>query len=264
MKHWYTNNLEEHVFNEGCVPEGYIRGRLKSTIDKQRQTEMNKPDSIRKLQYLKRAQTNKQAQHKRTEESKAKMHAAKVGFIPWNKGLTKETDARVAKASNKTRQGMLNYAAFLKRHDPEFYNRWRTNARVTMKKNGTSKSSKPEEDYYKLLVNQYGENDVIRHYRDDSRYPYECDFYIKSQDLFIELNLHPSHYTHPYDETCDEDIQFLNYLKQQNTPWSTMIINVWSQRDVAKVQCAIRNNLNYKQIYSNYIASHYSDVMKNK
>lgn len=82
--------------------------------------------------------------------------------------------------------------------------------------------------------------------------------------VYEELNLHPSHYTHPYDETCDEDIQFLNYLKQQNTPWSTMIINVWSQRDVAKVQCAIRNNLNYKQIYSNYIASHYSDVMKNK
>lgn len=264
MKHWYTNNIEEHTFEEGCEPQGYIRGRLKSTIDKQKQTEMNKPQEIRKAQYLMRAQTNRNAHHKRTEKSKEKMRKAKEGFIPWNKGLTKETDERVASLSNKCREGMLKHIEYVKQKEPEFYKRWRIQARKTMKKNGTSKSSKPEENYYKQLVNQFGYENVIRHYSEDSRYPYECDFYIKSEDLFIELNLHPSHYTHPFDEKNNEDKKFLDYLKQQNTQWSNMIIDVWSRRDVEKLQCAISNNLNYKQIYSDYIASHYSDVMDNK
>lgn len=58
----------------------------------------------------------------------------------------------------------------------------------TKKKNHTFNTSKPEEEYYKMLCDKYGEQDVERNYNKDSRYPFLCDFYIKSLDLFIECN----------------------------------------------------------------------------
>ena len=59
----------------------------------------------------------------------------------------------------------------------------------TKKEHGTFNTSKPEENYYEYLKTIYDETDVIRQYK-DKRYPFCCDFYIKSKDLFIELNLH--------------------------------------------------------------------------
>ncbi len=59
---------------------------------------------------------------------------------------------------------------------------------ITKKANGTMNSSKPEELFYKELCEIYGEADVVHGYSIDPRYPFNCDFYIKSQDLFIELN----------------------------------------------------------------------------
>jgi hypothetical protein len=58
----------------------------------------------------------------------------------------------------------------------------------TKKKLGTCSTSKQEEKYYLFLTNKYGKDNVKRQFY-DIRYPYHCDFYIKSEDLFIELNL---------------------------------------------------------------------------
>lgn len=58
----------------------------------------------------------------------------------------------------------------------------------TKRKRGTFNASKPEDIYYSHLVEKYGADDVIRQYKDE-RYPFACDFYIKSKDTFIELNL---------------------------------------------------------------------------
>lgn len=46
---------------------------------------------------------------KHSEESKARMRVSHVGKVPWNKGLTKETDKRVAKngiATGNTKRGV--------------------------------------------------------------------------------------------------------------------------------------------------------------
>ncbi len=59
----------------------------------------------------------------------------------------------------------------------------------TKRANGTFNTSKPEDAIYKILLDNFGEEDVIRQYRDECRYPFNCDFYIRSLDLFIELNL---------------------------------------------------------------------------
>ena len=59
----------------------------------------------------------------------------------------------------------------------------------TKKKNGTLNSSKDEKLILNNLIQKYGLNNVYYHYKEE-RYPFECDFYIKPLDLFIEINLH--------------------------------------------------------------------------
>lgn len=53
---------------------------------------------------------------------------------------------------------------------------------------------------YIELCNLFGVDDVERSYDKDERYPFSCDFYIKSKDLFIELNFHWSHGGRPFNE----------------------------------------------------------------
>lgn len=58
---------------------------------------------------------------------------------------------------------------------------------------GTYQRSKLEDELYRLLVKQFGKADVKRQHIDEDRYPFACDFYVVSRDLFIELNAHWSH-----------------------------------------------------------------------
>ena len=59
-----------------------------------------------------------------------------------------------------------------------------------MKKNNSFNKSKEEEKYYSYLLHLYSSEDIVRQYYDKDRYPFHCDFYIKSEDLFIEVNKH--------------------------------------------------------------------------
>ena len=59
-----------------------------------------------------------------------------------------------------------------------------------MKKNNSYGKSREEDNYYKQLLSIYSSEDIVRQYYDKERYPFHCDFYIKSEDLFIEFNRH--------------------------------------------------------------------------
>ena len=127
----------------------------------------------------------------------------------------------------------------------------------TKKKNGTTNTSRYEEDTYKELCLYYGKDDIVWSYSNDERYPFTCDFYIKSLDLFIELNIHPSHGDHSFDSNNTDDVLLLEQLKNKNDEWSNMIIDVWTQRDVRKINYARKNNLKYLCIY----ADNYNDFI---
>lgn len=118
----------------------------------------------------------------------------------------------------------------------------------TLIDNNSYGKSSFEENYYEELCDKYGVDDVIRQYKEE-RYPFNCDFYIKSEDLFIEINKHPSHNTHPFNPQDENDIALLEKLKEDNSRWSNMIIDVWTIRDVEKQRIAKENNLNYRVIY---------------
>ena len=113
-----------------------------------------------------------------------------------------------AEATCKERYGSTYYIGSKECRD-KFRDENLIKALETKKKNGTFNSSKPEEDYYNLLKEKYGEEDVVRQYRDE-RYPFACDFYIKSLDLFIECNYSWTHGGHPFDENNEEDLKLLS------------------------------------------------------
>ena len=79
---------------------------------------------------------------------------------------------------------------------------------ATKRKNGTFNSSKPEDMSYVLLCEVFGKDDIERQHKDD-RYPFLCDFYVKSKDLYIECNYHWTHGKHWFDEKCEDDLKML-------------------------------------------------------
>lgn len=106
---------------------------------------------------------------------------------------------------------------------------------------------------FKKLVEKYGFDDVFYEYGFhpyDKRYPFNCDFYIKSLDLFIELNIHSSHGSGWYMDTRDDKLR-LEHLKSSPNKMSKETIATWAKRDVKKRKLAKQNNLNYLVFWDN-------------
>lgn len=112
----------------------------------------------------------------------------------------------------------------------------------TKRLHNTFNTSNSEDSLYDMLCSVFGKDDVIRQYSSDL-YPFACDFYIKSRDMYIELNAHWSHGGHWYNIKNDDTV--LCEWKDKHTDYYDNAINVWSQKDVLKRQTAMQNNLNY-------------------
>lgn len=126
----------------------------------------------------------------------------------------------------------------------------------TKREHHTFNTSNPEIIVKDLLWQEYGESNVYTEYQDprytrEDGYEFKCDFYVKSLDLFIELNLFPTHGTHPFDSKSDSDIKLLSLLKSNPTKWNLQVIDVWSLRDPQKIAAAKKSNLNYITLYPN-------------
>lgn len=128
----------------------------------------------------------------------------------------------------------------------------------TKKRNKSFNTSKPEEEIYKLLCQKY--ENVKRQYKSEV-YPFACDFYIPSEDLYIEYQGFKSHNYEPYNinnikhqekvqkwaEYCQYNKSYLGYLK------------VWTITDPLKRQLAKNNNLNWIEFFNmNQFISWYS------
>ena len=122
-------------------------------------------------------------------------------------------------------------------------------AEQTKRTNKTFNKSRYEEYFYTRLLNNFCANDIHRQYQ-DIRYPFRCDFYIKPLDLFIEINLHWTHYKHPFDSNCSEDLVQLEIFKRKNTKGYDKLIEVWSVRDPEKLRKAKNSKINYKVLYN--------------
>lgn len=128
----------------------------------------------------------------------------------------------------------------------------------TKRKTGKLNSSAQEERLNSILINIFGKENVVREYRDDryrnpkTKRRYCCDFYIKSEDLFIELQGHYTHGKHPFDENNLEDIDLRKLYESKicdKKPSYQKIIDVWCNADVTKRRAAKSSKLKYLEIF---------------
>lgn len=146
-----------------------------------------------------------------------------------------------------------NKAMWDKYHtDDAFSAAYQDKQNETKKKNKSFNTSKRECVLFDELCQKYGANNVVQQYKDD-RYPFVCDFYIKSQDLFIELNAHWTHGEHPFNSSSEDDVKKLNIWKEKakTSKFYLNAIETWTIRDVNKLNCFINNKLNFIILYNN-------------
>lgn len=188
--------------------------------------------------------------NKYNNESIKKMSENKLGNVPWNKGLTHQIDSRIVceprseETKLKIKLSHLNPVVNKQRFE-------------TMKANnnlGKQQDTKAEIDIYNKLCLRYDKEDIIHPYFDQERYPFVCDFYIKSADLFIEVNGTWTHGPEAFDLDNIEHQKLLDKWKEKskNSKYYKNAIYTWTVLDVRKKEIAKKNNLNYKVIYYKY------------
>ena len=108
---------------------------------------------------------------------------------------------------------------------------------------GTVRTSKAEADFYNKLLLFFNSDDVIHGYKSDE-YPYICDFYIKSKNMYIEYQGHQTHGFRPYDPIDSQCWKDEEYMIVHNYDLKT-----WQVRDPAKIKTALNNKLTLLLIY---------------
>ena len=113
-----------------------------------------------------------------------------------------------------------------------------------------SSKSKAEDTIYEDLCSIYGEEDIIRQYKSDV-YPFHCDFYIQSEDLYIEYQGSWTHGSRPYIEGDTACVQQLQLWKEKavNSEYYKDATETWTYRDVIKRETAHKYKLNYIELW---------------
>ena len=121
----------------------------------------------------------------------------------------------------------------------------------TKRKNGTFNTSSQEIIAHELICQKFTKNDVIWQYKSE-KYPFLCDFYVKSLDLYIECNFSWTHGGMFFDENNENCIQKLNDWKEKakTSRFYENALKTWTIRDIKKLKTAQENKLNYKVFWT--------------
>ena len=108
-----------------------------------------------------------------------------------------------------------------------------------------------EQKLYEVLKAHY--DDVKYDVIVDDRYPYYCDFYLPSLDVFIELQAHPSHGRLP--------IEMLNV--NEYSLYKNSWVDTFARRDVEKLETAKKSGIYLLRIYPSATLQQNYDINKN-
>lgn len=267
---WYTNGIKTiKIFPEDTIPEGFYLGTH------YKHDPWNKGKTA---ETDERVKANGQATKNTRKE--------KNNYIPWNKDKTKEEDSRIKGMSGKdnpmygkhpeawnkgkTKENDLSMKQASENHkgctpwnkDKRTGSYWTAESAQksyeTRKANGTlgvHANTKAELDVYEnILLKQFSEEDILQQYVDKDRYPFRCDFYIKSIDKFIEVHANWTHGSKPYDpedEFCKKQLSDWQE-KAKTSDYYKNAIYTWTELDVRKVQVAHENGIDLEVIYYKY------------
>lgn len=115
---------------------------------------------------------------------------------------------------------------------------------ASKKRNNSFNISGPEARISAEFEKIFGKENVFKQYH-DIRYPFMCDIYIKSKDLFVECNFHWTHGGHFFDPENNSDAAKLRDWKQKNTKFYNIAADTWYRRDRLKLETAKNNKINY-------------------
>ena len=155
------------------------------------------------------------------------------------KQKSKETSIKHFGADNCTKSSLWKEKWY---GNKEWSEKRNDNIYNSMIKNGSFHNSKPESIILNFLRENYP--DVINQYKDE-RYPFKCDYYIPSKDLFIEYNGYWTHGGHFFDETNPEDVNQLKMWENSDKKQYKNARQTWTVRDINKLKKAKENKLNF-------------------
>lgn len=236
---------------------GYDFSQVKPTFRNCNKIENKRSHESYVMGGKKSAETQKQNWQKKTAEEKA------AWSNKMKKSHSSEETKQLLRAINKkrfadmTEEEMFEYAAIRSKANKD---KWTSKEALELRnkksfetklRNHSFNTSSPEDKYYSYLCEKYGDEDVVRQYSEE-RYPFACDFYIKSLDLFIELNLTWTHGGKLFDSNNSSDLEKLAVWKEKakTSKYYQQAIYTWTDLDIRKMDAAIENKLNYKVYYS--------------
>ena len=287
-KHWYNNGQQQRLFNLNQQPDGWVPGMLKLDSNNKGKHFYTNNSGDRILlkdgdeipEGFKRGFGNYSLQELDTRHEKLKatlfqkygIESDNIFQIPQIKEKIKQVSldrygvsnpGNSESAQQKFRQTCLKrygsehfaqseyYKSKLASRSQDQIQEISRKQYLTHLKNNSFNTSKPEDLYYEYLLTIYDKDDIVRQYRSD-KYPFNCDFYIISEDLYIECNYSWTHGPHPFNEDSDEDRELLKQweLKSENSDYYKQAIYTWTNLDVRKQKIAKDNNLNYYVLYN--------------
>lgn len=103
---------------------------------------------------------------------------------------------------------------------------------------------------YQMLCDRFGDADVVRQHVSE-QYPHACDFYIKSRDMYIELNASWTHGGGWFDDRADDMLLCKLQLRAGMSEYYAAALRTWTVLDVAKRRDAQCAGLNYLTFWDN-------------
>ena len=209
-----------------------------------------------------KAKTNKTVKEKYGVEYIAQNNDIKHKFVETCKktNLEKygvEYTLQLKEVKEKIRKTNLErYGVKYVSQNPEIYKR----VIETKLKNNTINASTPEVKCFNYLNLVF--NNIKTQYK-TKEYPYFCDFYIPSLNLYIEYQGFWTHGLHPYNKYDENDINKMNYWKSKNSKFYNIAIKTWTIYDVKKSELAKQNQLNYLEVFPGFDLEQLSDFIIN-
>lgn len=146
------------------------------------------------------------------------------------------------KATMMSRYGYENYGKSKQSRQYLGSEEFKAKRRRTLHEHGTYGKSQSEDRCYELLQSIFP--NAVHHYTSDV-YPFECDMYVPELDLYVECNFFWTHGGHFFDPNNPQDIEKLHRWKSRNSKFYEIASHVWAESDVAKLNCVLKNGLNY-------------------
>lgn len=113
-------------------------------------------------------------------------------------------------------------------------------------------TSRVEDVLGMMLLARFGSDDVVRQYS-SYWYPFACDFYIRSRDLYLELNAWWMHGGRWFvdDDECRAVLDEWRDRSRAGIPRYDDAVRTWTVRDVDKRATARDAGLNYVVLWDN-------------